>query len=121
MSGLPASVVAALLLTLAVEGIVVALLRREARGTWLLMSAACNLATNPVLNIVLAAVRAHGVPVVYAAAFLTLEAIAVLVEAGLYRLGTAAPFRRCLTVSALANAVSMMCGIVLTVILRRAA
>ena len=111
MSGLLASVLTALILTLVIEAGVVAFLCRESRGTWLLMSAACNLATNPGLNIVLSAVRRYGGLPLYTAAFLALEALAVLAEAGLYRIGTGAPFRRCMIVSAAANAASMLCGI----------
>ena len=111
MSGLFAAVLTALFLTLVIEAAVVAFLCRDSRGTWLLMSIACNLATNPGLNIILSAVRPYGGAYVYTAAFLVLEVLAVLAEAGLYRLGTGAPFRRCMVVSAAANAVSMLCGV----------
>jgi hypothetical protein len=101
----------ALLLTCIAESAVLAFCRP--RKLWLTMGLLCNIATNPLLNILrLAASVMLSASELWMLTVL-LEIAVVFAEAGLYRLGTAARFCICLRRSLLCNAASLGMGLLI--------
>ena len=100
--------IAALLLTVVTEGLALLLLTRSRE--WVLWSVYCNLITNPLLNLTLRLFRplpGFRYPIVLA----VLEGIVILSEAAMYRGMSRQSVGRCLLCSCLANAASVLIGI----------
>lgn len=98
----------ALGLTLVIEGIVISGFDPWKR--WLLASVICNLATNPLINLILYPLYGHSF---YALAFLLLEVGVVIAEALIYKGIIKCKMRKCIVASLIANAVSCIGGIII--------
>lgn len=97
--------------TLLVEGVIVALWFR--RRDYVYYSALCNLLTNPALNLALVCVVRFAGLTYYAAALIALEALAVLIEAWVFkRLCDFSPAKAAL-VSCAVNAASFLTGLMI--------
>lgn len=96
------ALLSALVLTLVLEGCFIFALTRS--RDWLAVSAAGNLITNPLLN-VLNALLGGALPQLF-----LLEAGAVIVEALLYRFVLREPVKKAFGLSFLANALSFLLG-----------
>ena len=101
----------ALLLTCAAESAVLVFSRP--RKLWLTLGFLCNIATNPLLNIVrlCAALYLSAQGMFWLT--LLLEIAVVFAEAGLYRMGSGARFFICLRRSLLCNGVSLGMGLLI--------
>ncbi len=98
----------ALGLTLVIEGIVISgfdPLRR-----WLIASVICNIATNPLINLILYPLYGHRC---YAFVFLLLEITAVITEGLIYKGIIKCKIRKCIVASLIANSVSCIGGIII--------
>ncbi len=101
----------ALLLTCIAESAVLVFCRP--RKLWLTMGLLCNIATNPMLNILrLAASAMLSTSELWMLTGL-LEIAVVFAEAGLYHLGTGTRFRTCLRWSLLCNGASLGIGLLI--------
>lgn len=101
----------ALLVTILVEGCIVALWKRNCR--FLMCSVLCNIATNPLLNVLLLILREQfGIGGAYHAMVAAGEILVVLFEAFLYSVYMGRSYRSCLLVSLVLNLSSYGFGIV---------
>ena len=97
----------ALFMTILLEGAFVFVIKRQ--KTWIWLSVAGNLITNPALNLLLILPARKGMGV-YIPSLIVLEMIAVFVEAALYRYYTEEKRKHCFLIALGANAVSFFCG-----------
>lgn len=96
------SLLSALIMTIILEGIVVFVLTRE--RDWFAVSIACNLITNPALNVI-NSYLGNILPVI-----LALELTAVIVEALLYKTVLHAEIGKSFFISTVANISSFLLG-----------
>ncbi len=101
----------ALLLTCAVESAVLVFFRP--RKLWLTLGLLCNVATNPLLNVLRLGASVMLSPQGLCVLTLLLEIAVVFAEAGLYCMGTSERFRICLRRSLLCNGVSLGMGLLI--------
>ena len=100
--------VTAFVLTCIIEGIVITGFDPWRR--WLLASVICNLATNPLINLILYPLYGHSL---YALAFLLLEVGVVIAEALIYKGIIKCKMRKCIVASITANLISCIGGIII--------
>ena len=98
----------ALGLTLVIEGAVVT--GFDPWKKWIFASVICNLATNPLINLILYPLYGHSI---YALVFLLLEIGVVIAEAFIYKGILRCKFKRCIIASLIANALSCIGGIII--------
>ncbi len=97
----------ALAFTIIIEGIVVVLITRKANT--LLVSVACNLLTNPLINILLIVVSIYEMKLYYPL-MAVFEILVVIAEYFIYRVATDESKKRCVIMSVVANVLSFAIG-----------
>ncbi len=102
----------ALLLTCAVESAVLIFCRP--RKLWLTLGLLCNIATNPLLNVLRLGASVMLSPQGLYVLTLLLEIAVVFAEAGLYCMGTGERFGTCFLRSLVCNALSLGTGLLLS-------
>ncbi|MBQ3183876.1 MAG: hypothetical protein IJB24_07900 [Clostridia bacterium] len=100
--------ITAFVLTCLIEGIVICGFDPWRR--WLLASVICNLATNPLINLILYPLYGHSL---YALVFVLLEITAVITEGLIYKGIIKCKMRKCIVASLIANSVSCIGGIII--------
>ena len=101
----------ALLLTCLCESAVLVFCRP--RKLWLTLGLLCNIATNPLLNILRLCAALYFSARALAMLTLLLEIAVLFAEAGLYCMGSGERFRTCLLRSLLCNGVSLSIGLLI--------
>lgn len=100
-----------LILTVIIEGVLTAIIFR--RRDYVYYSFLCNMLTNPALNLILLVLVAKGGLDYYYVALIILEIIAVIVEAGIWKLLCRFPIPKALAFSLLLNLASFSAGLYL--------
>ncbi len=100
--------ITAFVLTCLIEGIVIC--GFEPWRRWLLASVICNLATNPLINLILYPLYGHSL---YALVFVLLELGVVIAEALIYKGVLRCKMRKCIVASLIANTLSCISGIII--------
>ena len=100
--------ITAFVLTCLIEGIVICGFDPWRR--WLLASVICNLATNPLINLILYPLYGHSLS---ALVFVLFELGVVIAEALIYKGVLRCKMRKCIVASLIANTVSCIGGIII--------
>lgn len=101
----------ALAFTILIEGIVVVVITRKANA--LFVSVACNLLTNPLINVILIVVSIYEINLYYPL-MAVLEILVVIAEYFIYRIATDESKKRCVIISVAANVLSFAIGMGIT-------